>query len=277
MSRVVSFTPGSIVAVSARRARPASSSRKASNPRSAPTGPLVLRPTVTSFRRDQRATATRAVGEEVEANPPSVSDPPWTQPGYRGAVVSALDEPAQTAVLLAVWAGIGALTVGWCSNLGPEVEHALPTVMSWSRATWPVIGLTYVAAGAAHFALPGGFKDMFPHKGAWGWWNLPGSPEFHVAWSGVAEIVGGLGMASGALWFLDTPDWLAPTSAYGLFLLTLAVTPANTYMFTHNAPGPLPEDADESMQTLPWYGHCARAMLQVFLLATTWGVAHPPH
>ena len=233
-----------------------------------------MRPTVTSFRR---VTVTRAVGEEVEANPPSVSDPPWTQPGYRGAVVSAMDEPAQTAVLLAVWAGIGALTVGWCSNLGPEVEHALPTVMSWSRATWPVIGLTYVAAGAAHFALPGGFKDMFPHKGAWGWWNLPGSPEFHVAWSGVAEIVGGLGMASGALWFLDTPDWLAPTSAYGLFLLTLAVPPANTYMFTHNAPGPLPEDAVESMQTLPWYGHCARAMLQVFLLATTWGVAHPPH
>ena len=73
------------------------------------------------------------------------------------------------------------------------------------------------------------------------------------------------------------PDWLAPTSAYGLFLLTLAVTPANTYMFTHNAPGPLPEDADESMQVLPWYGHCARGALQVFLLATTWGVAHPPH
>ena len=85
MSRVVSFT--SIVAFSARRARPASSSRKAANPprRSAPTqGPLVLRPTVTSFRR---VTVTRAVGEEVEANPPSVSvsvDPPWTQPGYRG-------------------------------------------------------------------------------------------------------------------------------------------------------------------------------------------------
>ena len=48
-------------------------------------------------------------------------------------------------------------------------------------------------------------------------------------------------------------------------------------MFTHNAPGPLPEDADESMQVLPWYGHCARGALQVFLLATTWGVAHPPH
>ena len=209
--------------------------------------------------------------EEVEATG-AVFDPPWSEPGYRGAKVSSLDEPLQTASVLGVWTGIGALTVAWCAHLGPDLERALPTVMSWSRATWPVIGLTYVAAGAAHFALPQGFKDMFPHKGAWGWWNLPGSPEFHVAWTGVAEILGGLGMASGALWFVDTPDWLAPTSAYGLFLLTLAVTPANTYMFTHNAPGPLPEDADESMQVLPWYGHCARGALQVFLLATTWGV-----
>ena len=268
MSSVVSF---STTIAPARRARPASSPRKAlpSSPR--PRGGKNHRPPTSS-----RPGLSAAAVEEVEATA-AVFDPPWSEPGYRGAKVSSLDEPLQTASVLGVWTGIGALTVAWCAHLGPDLERALPTVMSWSRATWPVMGLTYVAAGAAHFALPRGFKDMYPHKGAWGWWNLPGSPEFHVAWTGAAEIVGGLGMASGALWFLHTPDWLAPTSAYGLFLLTLAVTPANTYMFTHNAPGPLPEDADESMRVLPWYGHCARGALQVFLHATTWGVAHPPH
>ena len=120
---------------------------------------------------------------------------------------------------------------------------------------------------------------MYPHQGAWGVWRLPGTPRFHVAWTGVAEVAGGFGLLSGAYlaWLPAVPEWLESASALGLIALTVAVTPANTYMFTHNAPGPLPEDADESMQVLPWYGHCARGALQVFLLATTWGVAHPPH
>ena len=78
------------------------------------------------------------------------------------------------------------------------------------------------------------------HKGAWGFWHLPGSPEFHVTWTGVAEIVGGLGVASALLPGPagHVPVWVTSGSAAGLFLLTLAVTPANTYMWTHNAIGP---------------------------------------
>lgn len=102
-----------------------------------------------------------------------------------------------------------------------------------------------------------------------------GSPSFHVNWTGVAEILGGLGIAS-ALLPIDTPEWVVPASSWGIFLLTIAVTPANTYMWTHNAPGPLPEDADESMAVLPWYGHLTRGLLQVLLLSITWGLAHPP-
>ena len=46
--------------------------------------------------------------------------------------------------------------------------------MAWSRGFWPLLGVTYIAAGAAHFGVHKGFLDMYPHKGAWGFWYLPG-------------------------------------------------------------------------------------------------------
>lgn len=202
-------------------------------------------------------------------------DPPWSAPGYRGATVSSLPAAAQAASVAGVWAALGAATYLTCAVVGPAVADAFPGYAAWSRSTWPVLGLTYVAAGLAHFALPGGFRDMYPHRGAWGFWYLPGTPEFHVAWTGVAEILGGLGMAS-ALLPLDAPEWITPTAAYGMFLLTLAVTPANTYMWTHNAPGPLPENPDESMLSMAPPAHAARGALQVLLLSVCWGLAHPP-
>ena len=96
---------------------------------------------------------------------------------------------------------------------------------------------------------------------------LPGSPSFHVNWTGVAEIVGGLGVASALLPGPagHVPVWVTSGSAAGLFLLTVAVTPANTYMWTHNAigPGPPPvEGAEPGAMVLPWYGHLARGLLQ---------------
>jgi uncharacterized membrane protein len=116
---------------------------------------------------------------------------------------------------------------------------------------------------------------MYPHQGAWGVWRLPGTPRFHVAWTGVAEVAGGFGLLSGAYlaWLPAVPEWLESASALGLIALTVAVTPANTYMFTHNAPGPLPEGADESMQVLTPPQHLARAALQVFLWTILWGIA----
>ena len=201
---------------------------------------------------------------------------PWVQPGYLGAVVSGLDESAQTAVVLGVWTAILLATYECCTVVGPALESLSPGLMAWSKSTWPVIGLTYVAAGVAHFTVHDGFATMMPHEGAWGFWRLPGSPSFHVNWTGVAEIAGGLGLVLGSLPFGLTPDslaWLSPASAAGLFLLTVVVTPANTYMFTHNSPGPLPPNADESMRTIPPLGHLARGGLQVFLLSLLHGVA----
>lgn len=89
--------------------------------------------------------------------------------------------------------------------------------------------------------------------------------------AGVAEILGGLGMCLGALPFDSIPNWLCPTSALGLFFLTAAVTPANIYMYTHNAPGPLPESAAPG--ALPWPFHVFRGVMQMVLLAVLWGIA----
>jgi len=199
---------------------------------------------------------------------------PWVEPGYRGAVVSAMDERVQGAIVVAVFVALLAGTYASCATLGPALERLSPSLMAWSKSTWPIIGITYVAAGVAHFSFHDGFVSMTPHRGAWGFWNLPGSASFHVNWTGVAEILGGAGLLLGSLPFGLTPDgleWLTPVSAACLFALTLAVTPANVYMFTHNSPGPLPPAADESAQVIPPAGHAARFLLQVFLLSLLHG------
>lgn len=89
--------------------------------------------------------------------------------------------------------------------------------------------------------------------------------------TGVAEILGGAGVVLGALPPVrDAAPWLQPAAASGLFALTLAVTPANIKMFTHNAPGPGPEG-----QVTPPAGHAVRGLLQIFLLTVLWGMANP--
>eukprot|EP00878_Enallax_costatus_P046818 GHUV01057108.1.p1 GENE.GHUV01057108.1~~GHUV01057108.1.p1 ORF type:complete len:134 (+),score=37.90 GHUV01057108.1:114-515(+) len=94
---------------------------------------------------------------------------------------------------------------------------------------------------------------------------------FLYLYVGAAEILGGLGMCIGALPLNSIPSWLCPTSALGLFFLTAAVTPANIYMYTHNAPGPLPESAEPA--ALPWPFHALRGVMQMVLLAVLWGIA----
>jgi uncharacterized membrane protein len=109
-------------------------------------------------------------------------------------------------------------------------------------------------------------------QGAWGFWYLPGSPSFHVNWTGVAEIAGGVGCTLGALDLSVLPEWLLPASAFGLFLLTVVVSPSNMYMWTHNA-SPLTEEEQDQAGEVTWQFHVFRASLQVVLLATYLGLA----
>lgn len=76
-------------------------------------------------------------------------------------------------------------------------------------------------------------------QGAWGFWNVPGSDRFHVWWSGVAEVAGGLGLLLGKMPAIQEAfPWLYRLSAACLLVLAIAVTPANIFLATHSAPGP---------------------------------------
>ena len=55
------------------------------------------------------------------------------------------------------------------------------------------LGLTFLTAGRSHFTVPDAFRAIYPPIGTWGFWFLPGSSSFHVAWTGVAELAGGGG------------------------------------------------------------------------------------
>lgn len=136
-----------------------------------------------------------------------------------------------------------------------------------------VLGGAFAAAGVAHFALEETFVSFVPPKGTWGGlWQIPapGSEllgltyeQYHSFWSGIAEILVSLSLIATTAGVID----LGPIPAGLLWLLTLAVTPANIYMFTHN-----PDVPEIPPVTYPW-GHGARGVLQCALLAVFFKLA----
>ena len=143
----------------------------------------------------------------------------------------------------------------------------------WSAIT---LGVTFVLAGRSHFTMPEAFKAIYPPIGTWGFWYLPGSSDFHVAWTGVAELLGGSGLLLGSLLSvagMERGRALLTFAARAVFFLILCVSPANLYMFTHGAlmPGITPDE-------LPLGWHAGRfaaqaIVLSVLLTTAGWGPA----
>ena len=131
---------------------------------------------------------------------------------------------------------------------------------------WPwgaLLGPIFMLAGYSHFVLNEDYANIYPPKGTWGLWELPGSAELHVWWTGIAEIALGGSLFLGVTYrvFTNNPS-MQQSSALALFLLTMAVTPANIYMYTHGARLPMNQPSP------PVIFHYVRFALQSLLLAS---------
>ena len=163
---------------------------------------------------------------------------------------------------------VGAFTV---SNFWTFLEDLTGGFLPTSLITLP-LGLIYILLGATHFFYKDEYVAIVPPTGTWGGlWNVPApgaqelglsEAEFHVVWSGVAEIGGGMLLILGG--FGTLPIQIPGTL---MFLLTLAVSPANIYMFTHDVPLAMAPPLEYPRD------HIVRAILQIVLLSIFFNMA----
>ena len=181
----------------------------------------------------------------------------------------------QQGVFVTAFAGLsaGAVTSAAVYN---AAKKAAPSVW-WERwETWSAftLGVTFVLAGRSHFTVPEAFKSIYPPQGTWGFWYLPGSSDFHVAWTGVAELLGGSGLLLGCLLSIagqPRGPTLLSWAARSVLLLVLTVSPANIYMFTHGAIMPGIVEGE-----LPVGWHAGRFIAQVIVLSVLLTISEAP-
>jgi uncharacterized membrane protein len=114
-----------------------------------------------------------------------------------------------------------------------------------TRAALVFVFAWFLLGGIAHCAFTQAEMRIVPPWVAW--------PRAAVLVTGVLELAGAAGLLVRRT---------RAAAAWGLFALTIAVTPANIYMLQHA--GAFPQ--------VPWFALVLRLPLQVVLLALIWRV-----
>lgn len=234
---------------------------------------ITTRRSMVAVRRTQKQTVMSSSNND-EMIEPGIGDEGCKLPAL--SKVNTLPIPAQAGVFVSIVVGLYFSTMALISGV-ESLKLLAPGFMSPWMSTWPVLGAFYMIAGVAHFTLKETFINMYPAQGAWGFWYLPGSKFFHVAWTGVAEFVFGSWMVGGALTKLIGASVLPTFSpggdavaeaAVALLVLTALVTPANIYMYTHGAKA-------IGSPEIPVAGHAFRGFMQAVLLCFFYEMALP--
>ena len=127
-------------------------------------------------------------------------------------------------------------------------DDSLAPMNRWRRAGLAFVFLWFAIGGMAHFVATDLEMRIVPPYIPW--------PRAAVLVSGVFELLG----AAGLLW---QPTRRA--AGIGLFLLTLAVTPAHIYMLQR----------PDLFASVPYWARVLRLPIQVALLALIWWSSAP--
>ena len=122
-------------------------------------------------------------------------------------------------------------------------DDSLAPMIRWQRAGLAFVFLWFAVGGVAHFVATDAEMRIVPPWIPW--------PRAAVLVSGVFELLG----AAGLLW---RPTRRA--AGFGLFALTLAVTPAHIHMLQR----------PDLFASVPYWALVLRLPIQVALLALIW-------
>lgn len=131
----------------------------------------------------------------------------------------------------------------------PAGEQAVG-VQRARRRGWLALGIAFLGAGVNHFVMPRAYERIVPP-------SLKSRARDVVAISGVAEILGGLGVLL---------PWTRRPAGLSLIALLAAVFPANLYMAR----------SPEEFRRIPRWALYARLPLQPLMMWWAWSATRRP-